>query len=168
MKIKLLLSLFTLMFIGNLGAQELKIGYLNSDNILLLMPEIKALENELTNLENQIKIQFGEKYDDFNLKNAVLQSESSNMSSTEIHRRQSELLELQKALQGFETQAQSTLANKRIELLRPLYEKVNLAINQVAKENGYTHVFNSRTGGLDILLFAREQDDITNLVLKKL
>jgi outer membrane protein len=40
----------------------------------------------------------------------------------------------------------------------------------VAKDNGYTHIFNSGQPdvGLNILLYARDEDDISNLVLKEL
>jgi outer membrane protein len=55
-----------------------------------------------------------------------------------------------------------------VQLLQPAYDKIQKAIDDVAKENGYTHVFSSDQGGVFILLYAREEDNITNIVLKKL
>jgi outer membrane protein len=50
-----------------------------------------------------------------------------------------------------------------------LYEKIQTAIDEVAKANGYTHIFNSQLDvGVSILLYAREEDDISDLVLKQL
>ena len=57
---------------------------------------------------------------------------------------------------------------KRNQLLQPAFEKIGTAIEQISKENGYTHVFNMTAGGQSILLYAREEDNVTNLVLKKL
>ena len=52
--------------------------------------------------------------------------------------------------------------------LQPVFDKIGTAIEQVAKENSYTHVFNLAVGGQSILLYAREEDNVSNLVLKKL
>ena len=52
---------------------------------------------------------------------------------------------------------------KQNELLAPIYRKVYDAIRAVAKEKGYTHVYNK-----EALLVAPEGDDIIPLVASKL
>jgi outer membrane protein len=63
-----------------------------------------------------------------------------------------------------------SLQRKSGELLEPVFEKIQNAIDAVAKANGYTHVFNSGQpeAGLNILLYARDEDNISDLVLKQL
>jgi outer membrane protein len=60
------------------------------------------------------------------------------------------------------------LQKKQVQLLQPAYDKIQTAINDVAKENGYTHVLSSDAGAFAILLYATEDSNITNLVLNKL
>jgi outer membrane protein len=55
-----------------------------------------------------------------------------------------------------------------VQLLQPAYDKIQGAINDVADENGYTHVFSSDAGAFAILLYAKDESNITDLVLKKL
>ena len=52
----------------------------------------------------------------------------------------------------------------RDEMLRPLIDKVNKAIDVVAKESGFTYIFDSGTGFLLYL----GGEDVTLLVMDKL
>ena len=55
------------------------------------------------------------------------------------------------------------LQTKRDELLQPIYTKVNQAINDVAKENGFQFIFDQ-----GVLLFAEESQNIGPMVKTKL
>ena len=57
------------------------------------------------------------------------------------------------------------MAKKREELYKPILERVNAAMQAVAKENGYLLVFDTST---NVLLYADEALDVTNLVKAKL
>jgi len=51
----------------------------------------------------------------------------------------------------------------------PIYKKIGKAIEEVAKENGFTFIINPQlSNGGDILLFSDEKFNISDLVLKKL
>ncbi len=62
-----------------------------------------------------------------------------------------------KALNG------QSLQGKQQQLLEPIYRKVDAAIQAVAKENGYTYVFNR-----EALLVMPPADDLLPLVAKRL
>ena len=74
-----------------------------------------------------------------------------------------EIQDLQNELNGADQYLQQVYQAKQTEFLRPYYAKAKKAIEQVAKEKGYTHVLSS-----DIFLVAPEADDISLLVLAKL
>jgi outer membrane protein len=76
-----------------------------------------------------------------------------------------ELQDLQARIQSFEEQAQTELQTKQEEMLKPLVDKAKEAIGEVAKEHGYTYVFDSALG---VLLYSEESDNIMELVKKKL
>ncbi|MFZ9045544.1 MAG: OmpH family outer membrane protein, partial [Cyclobacteriaceae bacterium] len=75
---------------------------------------------------------------------------------------------LQQSLQEFQVNAEQSMIKKRNDLLEPAVEKIGNAIKEVAEENNYTHVFSAGSPGFDVLLYAREEDDISDLVLTKL
>jgi outer membrane protein len=57
------------------------------------------------------------------------------------------------------------LSAKDAELSEPLITKAKKAVEDVAKEHGYTYIFNSSDG---LVLYAIPSDDVMELVLKKL
>ncbi|MDX1629935.1 MAG: OmpH family outer membrane protein, partial [Fulvivirga sp.] len=52
--------------------------------------------------------------------------------------------------------------------MEPIYSKVGNTIEAVAKENGYTYILNGNVGGVDVVLYADDKNDVSDLVLKKM
>jgi len=167
MKSRILLSA-ALSIVGLGLMAQLKIGYTNADYVLSLMPEAKQIESDLTTYESQLQNQLKSKYEEFQTKAADYQQNGATMIDAVRADKETELQNMQQEIQAFEQQAQQSLANKRNQLVSPAYEKIGTAIEQVAKENGYTHVLSSGSPGLSVLLYAREEDNISDLILKKL
>ena len=151
-------------------AQGLKIGYTNAEFILSNMPESKQIEAELKDYEKQLSTQLESKSKDFQAKVQDYQKNAENMIPEVRADKEQELQNLQQSIQKFQQDAQTSLQRKQAELLQPAFDKIQKAIDEVAKANGYTHVFNSGQPdiGLNILLYARDEDNISNLVLKQL
>ena len=167
MKVRILLS--TVLAIIGFGLMaQLKIGYTNVEYVLSLMPEAKQIESDLGAYEKQLSTRLEAKYKDYQTKLADYQQNGEGYSEDVRANIESELLEMQRGIQEFEVDAQNRMLNKRNELLQPAFEKIGVAIEQVSKESGYTHVFNMTASGQSILLYAREEDNVTNLVLQKL
>ena len=170
MKNRLLLTLAFVLVLPNLQAKDkpLKIGYTNLDYILSLLPETKRIETDYKSFEKQLKNRLEAKVGEFQEKLQALEKGYETMTDPVRKQREAELLQLKSSLEQLQIESQESLANKNVELLKPVYEKIQQAIERVAKENGYTHVFNQETGGIFILLYAPEEYDISDLVLKKL
>lgn len=167
MKSKILLC--TALTLVGLGAMaQLKIGYTNVEYVLSLMPEAKQIESELAGFDKQLSAQLDAKYQDYQAKVADYQQNAESYTEVVRADKESEIVNLQSSIQEFEQTAQSSMLNKRNQLLQPAFEKIGTAIEDISKENGYTHVFNMTASGASILLYAREEDNVTNLVLKKL
>ena len=79
-----------------------------------------------------------------------------------------EIVNLQNSIQSFQQKAQQDVIQKRAELLQPAYDKIQRTIAEVAEENGYSYIFSTDTQGGFVLLYAREQDNVSNLVLEKM
>ena len=66
-------------------------------------------------------------------------------------------------IQNWQQIVQNAMQGKQSQLLEPVYRKAMNALNQVAKENGYSYVYTK-----DALLVAPPGDDLLPLVAKKL
>lgn len=142
--IKLTLALALMLSASSLFAQ--KFGRINSQEILMAMPETKEMETNMQafakdlqdNLET-ITVEFNQKYLDF-------QKNFESYSDAVKQLKQKELQELQNRREEFEQVAQQEYQKKQQELLTPIIEKAKAAIDKVAKENGYLAIF--ETGSL--------------------
>lgn len=149
-------------------ASAQKIGFADVDYIFNQMPEAKQIETELQSTQNQLRSQIDQKYQEFQSKLADYQANLNNMIDAVRRNTERELAQLQENLQQLQQDAQVTIENKRNQLMEPVYRKVGKAIEDVAKENGYTYILNQQIGGLDVILYGEETHDISDLVLKKM
>jgi outer membrane protein len=169
-------QLFTLSFIllmlssGYTRAQErqLKIGYTNVDYILSLMPEAKQIETEYKSYEKQLQNQLESKIQEYQGKAETFRRDAPTMTELVRADKQNELIALQESIEKFQREAEISLQNKQLELFQPAYKKITDAIKTVSEANGYTHVFSDNASGLQVLLYATPQDDVSPLVLKEL
>lgn len=145
-----------------------KIGFADVDYIFVQLPEAKQIETELNSTQQQLKNQIDSKYQEFQKKLKDYQDNINTMLDAVRQNTERELTMLQENLQKLQQDAQVTLENKRNQLMEPVYDKVGKAIEAVAKENGYTFILNQQVGGLDVILYGDDQNNVSDLVLKKL
>ena len=148
----------------------LKIGYTSAEYILSNMPVAKQIEADLKDYEQQLTAQLESKSKDLEAKNQEYQRTAENMIPEVRADKERELQSLYQSIQKFQQDAQVSLQRKQNELLQPALDEIQKAIEEVAKANGYTHIFNPGQPevGLTILLYARDEDNISDLVLKQL
>lgn len=173
MKANLIVILMIALTVGAYSSQAqalepLKIGYTNADYVLSLLPEAKQIDAELKAYEKQLQNQIQAKYNDLQAKVADYEKNVATYDELIRTDKENEITQLQQSIQKFSQDAEQSMANKRNQLLKPAYEKIGNAIEQIAIENGYTHIFSAGAPGFDVLLYARESDDVSNLILKKL
>jgi outer membrane protein len=146
-----------------------KIGYADWEYIFSQMPEYKQIDNDLkahgAQLENQMKA----KYQEYETKLKAYQSMPATTPDAIRADKERELQGLQENLQKFQQDAQTSLQTKQGSLMEPVYGKVSKAIEEAAKENGYTFIIQAQMpAGGDVLLYSDEKYDISVLVLKKM
>lgn len=171
MKIKLFLAaLVAVMFLGFQSNAQVKIGYTNVDVILGQLPETKTVEAELKTRKDQYDASYKQKVTDFQTKLQAYEKGAATMSDVIKADKEKELQTAQASIEEFQKSAQDDLQKKQNQLLAPILQKIQTGIDAVAKEAAYTHVFNidAGQGTTPILLYATEESNITNLVLKKL
>lgn len=167
---RLLTTLFFAALTLGVSAQTpQKIGYADWEYIFSQMPEYKQIDAELKTHGTQLENQYKAKSQEFEAKYKAYQAMAATTSDVIRADKERELQTMQESLQKFQTDAQASIAKKQNDLMQPIYTKVGKAIEDVAKENGYSFIFNPQMGpGSDILLYSDEKYDISDLVLKKM
>lgn len=146
----------------------LKIGYADMEYILIRLPETKAMQSECATFEKQLNNQIKAGMEDFQQKRQVFEQSYEAMTEAVRNQKELELLQLQKSINQLQLSLPGKVAGKQSNLLEPVYEKVQSAVAQIAKENGYTYVLSNNIGSISMLLYADEKHDISDRVLKKL
>lgn len=146
-----------------------KFGYLNSAAILQEMPEVKQAEADLEVLQKQLQSrgetmlqEFQAKYQELERKN-----QQGEISPKELEEESQALKADENKLAQFEQDMQRQVLERRDALLQPILDRVNTAIEAVAKEEGYTYIFDA-SPGTGILLYADESTDVVLKVKAKL
>jgi outer membrane protein len=165
-KILLAISLFTLFLGMQLSAQ--KYGHLNSGNLLQSLPQVKTADAQMKTFQEGLMKKGEEMAKAFEQKFQAYAAKVQNGELSQIQRKQQEetLEKERNQIMAYEEEAMEKVATKREELLKPILEKVDAAIQAVGKENGYLMIFD--TSIPNVILFVRDIDDVEPLVRKKL
>ncbi len=145
-----------------------KIGFADVEYIFSQMPEAKQIESELQALQTQLKKQYDSKVAEFQKKLQEYQAYGNTVPDAVKQNTERELQQIQQNIQKLEQDSQENLQRKQVQLMEPIYTKVGKAIEEVAKENSFTMIVNNQISGLDVVLYADEKSDISDLVLKKM
>jgi outer membrane protein len=147
---------------GSAGAQS-KVGYISVDQMVGVMPEVARIDSLLEKYQNDsINPQYAQIVSLYQYKDSVYRD---SLKTPAVVRKQieQELPTLIYQIQNWQQIVQQATEAKQNELLAPIYRKVYDAIRAVAKEKGYTHVYNK-----EALLVAPEGDDMILAVAAKL
>ena len=88
-----------------------------------------------------------------------LSPENEKLATTELQRLEAEI---QKGV----AEAENRLMKRRMDLLKPVQDKMQGAIDAVAKEGGYTYILNQAV--IPSILYGKESDNVTAAIAKKL
>lgn len=145
--------------------QAQKFGYVNSAAILSELPKVKQADANLEALQKQLQKKGQQMVEAFQTKYMDLQkkAEAGELSPKQQEEASKTLEEEQKKIAEFEQSMQQQILAKREELLRPILDEVNKAIEEVAKEKGYQFIFDA-----DVLLYKDPSQDVSAQVKAKL
>ncbi|MEY2905390.1 MAG: hypothetical protein RJA52_1406 [Bacteroidota bacterium] len=166
MKNLLIVSIVSFLFQWNIQAQ--KYGYLNFGNLIVELPETADADKKMEAFQNEL-ITAGE-----NMANAfqakvnayVEEAQKGLMAPAEQQKREAALQQERETILAYEQDMQVKMQSKRQELLQPIVDKIQKALDAIGKENGYAMIFDS--GAFNAVLFVTESDDVAPLVRQKL
>ena len=142
-----------------------KFGYLNSNELLAMMPESQSMQEELQTYAKGLESQLTAMQAEYEKK--VVEYQQNESSYTDIIKQDKirEIEGIQQRVVEFQKNAQQSLGEKEAELFTPIREKAMAAIDKVAEEGNYTFIFDSGAGSF---LYAAESENVLNLVKSNL
>ncbi len=151
---------------GVMAQTGLKLGHINSQQLMSLMPETKQKQAEFEAYAKKMNQDLEAIQVEFNQKYKKYQEESKTLTAPMRESREMELQGLQERIQKFQLNAQEEMGKKRQELFGPVMEKAQNAIKEVGKEEGFYYIFDVTVGS--IIFAADNATDVMPLVKKKL
>ena len=154
------------LFAANQSVEKsLKLGHINSQELLEKMPEIDSVNKKLQKIQTDNQKQLTTMATEYESKVKELQSLDPSTPESIQNLKYQETIDLQNRIRKFQEQAQLDLEKKRVELVQPILDKVEKAIDQVAAENNFDYIFDTSFG---TVLHSPESDNVLELVKKKL
>jgi len=147
--------------------QAQKFGYINSQELIQNMAEVKEANANIETYKSQL-LKKGQE---------MVQSLQTKYQSLEQKRAQGELSPKQleteaQTLQAeevkiaqYEQDSQQKIIDKSESLLKPIRERIQKAIDAVAAEGEYVYIFDASMG---MILYAEDQADVSGLVKARL
>ena len=166
MRLFALLLAGVLCFSVSARAQEMKLGFVQVDRIMQGFPEhedaSKTYEKELESWQiqlNEYQSEIQAMEEKFQQRAMLYSPERKQEESEKILDTRTTAVKFYQDIFGQGGKAEQ----RKIELLTPIYDKVNRAIEMLGERDGFSMIFNAQG-----LLFAKDQYDLTEDVLKLL
>ena len=143
MKKFLKLTLAVVFVLGASSASAQKLARVDLAAVVPNMPEYTEAITNLESLGKELSLQLEQMNVELNNKYADYQKNASTYSDTVRQMKEQELMDMSQRLEGMQQIAQQDLQKKEADLMTPIYEKANAAVNKVATAGGYAVVFST-------------------------
>lgn len=165
MKIKSIVLLVCFLSIASFA--QTKVGTINSDYIIGLMPETKIVMKRSQAYGAKLDSSYSIKLKEYQARVNDFRTKEKNNELGELMKKTlaKEILAMEGDIQKYQDNGSKLMQLKQNELMRPLYAKLNKAIEEIAKANGYSQILT--TAG-NQFAYIDPKYDITKLVLDKL
>ncbi|HEY9562093.1 MAG TPA: OmpH family outer membrane protein [Anseongella sp.] len=142
---------------------QVKIGYLNTSELISLMPETKAADSQFNAFAQKLQETLQPMQKDLQSKFEAYQKEQATLADAVKQSREQEMQDLNQRIDQFQLKSQQDMQKKREELMSPILEKVQAAIKTVADANNYTYILDASA-----ILHGPEGDNVLELLKKEL
>ena len=162
LKILIVIILFAVCFSGY---AQTKIAHINTTELVASMPEMNDAKTELEKLAKTYETDIQTMASELQSKVKQYDSEAATQSDEENAKRLQEVQGMEQSIRQYQAQAQQELQKKEFDLLKPITEKAQAAINKVATDLGFDYVLDS-TQGQGVIV--ANGSDLMNQVKKEL
>lgn len=163
---KLILGLACIAFASGAFAQKAsKVGHMNSQEIMYLMPESQSISDSLQTIQASKERQVAALQAELQQMVADAERDAPSMDQGMLQLRQREIADKQQRIQEYVKIAQEELLQAEQDLMVPLQQKVLDAIKEVSTEGEFSYVLDLSSGAV---IFFEGGIDISPMVKEKL
>jgi len=157
-------KLFTIVALAvvTISTSAQKLGHINSQELMVQMTEYKAAETELERYQGELMRELEMFASLIKQDEAKYLEDEPNLTEEIKASRYKELMEKGQNFQTKQGEAEQKLQEKEAMLMQTVMKRIQEVVQKVAKENGYTYIFDAST-----LHFAGGED-VTPLLKKEL
>ena len=143
-------------------------GYLSYNDVMKAMPEYEQAMKSIEELKATYDQEMTRAEQEFSKKFAEYVDGQKSFPENIMLKRQKELQQLMEQSMQFKKEAQELLTNAEAELLAPVNEKLQEAINAVGKTRKYAYVLNTDANAYPYISDDGEAENCTDAVLSQL
>jgi outer membrane protein len=143
---------------------QTKVGTVDVDFILSKMPELPAVQKQVEDYGKQLDADFNKKYEAYNALVKNYTEGEAGFTIAQKKTKQDEIIAAEDDLNKMQQNGSKLLSIRRDELVRPLYQKIGVSLEKIAKADGYTQVLQLDNS----VVYADNTYDITLTILKDL
>jgi outer membrane protein len=158
------IAMVSLMALSIFGASaQQKIGYINTDELISVMPEAEKADAELKEYQASLSQQGQDLMKELGDKDSLFVRDSAKLSPSMREIKKNELIALYQRVQNWNQQAQEMYQQEAQKKIAPLRQKAMDAIKAVAEEKKYTYILDNSS-----VIVGPPGDDVLPLVKAKL
>lgn len=161
--------ILALFFKADPASAQLKIGYINSQKILDTYKEALDVKKQLQEINAQWEKEARDMQKELQELQDQLESQSLLLSEETKREKQQEIQKLALRYQQFLQEKwgqQGEAVKKEVELIQPVYDKINAAIQKIGEAEGFDYIFD--VVAANILFASDDQPDLTAKLLEEL
>ena len=153
------IALLIIVFALPLGAMAQKSAHMNSQEVIVLMPEYTKAQADLDAMSKQYTEEMQRTQTEFQKKLQEYQAQADYLPKNIAERRQKELQDMAERQEQFQKEAYQNMQKAQQEAMIPIYKKLDEAIQAVGKAEGVIYIFDlARTS---IPYISAESIDVT-------
>ena len=160
----LILSMLLLSF----SAAEIKIGYVDSNEIMSKFEEVRQVQVDLEKEQRRLESEFNSLVTQLDSLQQDYERQRLLMSETRRQEKENEIINMKKSAEEFQLKKfgpEGEIYRKQNELLKPVLKKIDVAIQKVGGEQGYDFILDAMSGAL---LYALDSHNLTEDVMDEL
>jgi len=157
--------LLSLLFVFSaVSAQESKVGTIDIDYILSLMPELVGVQEQVKAYQTELSDGYSEKLAQYEKALKDYRDNESLLTLMQKKTKEDSLVVMQNELGQYQQNGNQLLALRQEDFMQPLYTKVGQSLERVAEAGGYTQVLLRDNN----VVYIDNRFDLTLAVLKEL
>lgn len=158
------LAIAIVLFIGTQVSAQSKVAHIDVQTLMTTMPEMKTAQEQMKKIQDTYDKDYKNMVAEYQTKLQKYEQEAPTAGDALNETRSKEMQDMGSRIQQFEQTAKKELGQKELDLIKPIMEKAQKAIQKVAKAKGVNYVLDATTGsgvlfaeGIDLLADVKKE-----------